>query len=144
MPNILHNLVVCAPADRVFAAISTPGGLNQWWTLTSDGEPVQGATFALGFGPGYDWRARVSRIDPARCFELELVEAMPDWLGTRVSFELDEASQGQTQLRFAHLGWAEASEHYRTSSFCWAMYLRLLRRAVEHGEVVPYEERLDA
>jgi hypothetical protein len=35
------------------------------------------------------------------------------------------------------------SAHYRTSSFCWAMYLRLLKRYVEHGEVVPYEKRLD-
>ena len=31
-----------------------------------------------------------------------------------------------------------------TSTFCWAMYLRLLKRFVEAGEVVPYAERLDA
>jgi hypothetical protein len=29
------------------------------------------------------------------------------------------------------------------SSYCWAMYLRLLRRNVEAGEVVPYAQRLD-
>jgi hypothetical protein len=26
---------------------------------------------------------------------------------------------------------------------CWAMYLLILRRYVEHGEQVAYEERLD-
>ncbi|MCH8956850.1 SRPBCC domain-containing protein, partial [candidate division KSB1 bacterium] len=37
----------------------------------------------------------------------------------------------------------EANEHYRVSCYCWAMYLRLLKRYVEHGETVPYEDRLD-
>jgi hypothetical protein len=35
-------------------------------------------------------------------------------------------------------------ERYRISSNCWAMYLRILRRSLEHGESVPYEKRLDA
>jgi uncharacterized protein YndB with AHSA1/START domain len=30
------------------------------------------------------------------------------------------------------------------SCYCWAMYLRVLRRYLEHGERVPYEGRLDA
>ena len=37
-----------------------------------------------------------------------------------------------------------ANAHYRTSAFCWAMYLRLLKKYVETGEVVPYERRLEA
>ena len=51
---------------------------------------------------------------------------------------------GVTQVRFHHVGWPEPSEHYRISCFCWAMYLRLLKRYVEKGERVPYEARLDA
>jgi len=30
------------------------------------------------------------------------------------------------------------------SCYCWAMYLRIMRRYLEHGESVPYERRLDA
>jgi hypothetical protein len=45
---------------------------------------------------------------------------------------------------FAHRGWPEANDHYRTSSFCWAMYLRLMKRHLETGEQVPYAIRLDA
>jgi hypothetical protein len=33
--------------------------------------------------------------------------------------------------------------HYRTSCHCGALYLRILRRHLEHGESVPYERRLD-
>lgn len=36
-----------------------------------------------------------------------------------------------------------ANDHFRTSSCCWAQYLRILRRFLEHGERVPYAERLD-
>ncbi len=94
-------------------------------------------------GRGYDWRARVSRCEPGRAFEFTLTVAMDDWLGARVGFVLDE-QDGVTEVRFHHTGWPAVSEHYCISSFCWAMYLRLLKRYVEFGEVVPYEARLDA
>lgn len=84
----------------------------------------------------------VSHCVPGSEFELEIVSAQEDWLGTRVGFVLDE-QDGVTQVYFQHLGWPAANEHYRVSNHCWAMYLRLLRRYLEHGEVVPYETRLD-
>jgi uncharacterized protein YndB with AHSA1/START domain len=142
--DILHDLPIAASAPRVFEAVSTPAGLDRWWSLHAEGNPRRGATYALDFGPGYDdWRASVTEVEPSRTFELELVTAMPDWVGTRVRFELEPVSAGSTQLRFAHLGWPRTTEHYRVSSYCWAMYLRLLRRNVETGEVVPYAQRLD-
>lgn len=143
MPDILHDFPVRAPALRTWAMFSTPVGLDAWWTLRSEGEAALGATYRLYFGPDYDWRARVTACEPGRLFELEFTEAMPDWRGTRVRAELSE-QDGVTTVRFAHLGWPERSEHFRVSSFCWAMYLRLLRRHVEVGEVVPYDLRLEA
>jgi uncharacterized protein YndB with AHSA1/START domain len=143
MADILHDLPIAAPAARVFEMVSTPGGLDRWWSLRSEGKPHVGAVYALDFGPGYQWSARVSRCETMRAFELTLVDAMPDWVGTRVRFTLDAPSSASTQLHFTHEGWPSATEHYRISSYCWAMYLRLLRRTVEIGEVVPYEQRLD-
>jgi hypothetical protein len=72
-----------------------------------------------------------------------MTSAVDDWLGTRVGLLL-VAEPGVTHVRFHHTGWVEANEHYRISCHCWAMYLRLLRRYVEHGEVVSYADRLDA
>ncbi len=71
-----------------------------------------------------------------------MVRADPDWLGTRVGFQL-EAVGDTTQVRFSHLGWPMANQHYRTSCNCWPMYLRILRRHLEHGESVAYERHLD-
>ena len=71
-----------------------------------------------------------------------MTAADKDWMGSRVTFMLDE-QKGRTNVRFSHTGWKEENEHYRTSSFCWAMYLRLLKRYIEAGEFVEYERRLD-
>ena len=142
MPDIFHNFPIQAPITRVFRAVSTPADLDEWWTAQCAGQPRLGAEYALGFGPGYDWRATVTRCTPDTDFELELTKADKEWQGTKVGFQL--APQGATtQVRFHHIGWPSDTEHYRISCYCWAMYLRVLRRFLEHGEKVPYAQRLD-
>jgi uncharacterized protein YndB with AHSA1/START domain len=142
MTDILHDLPIRASAAAVFDMATVPAKLDEWWTMTSGGQPDVGSTYRLFFGDAYDWRARVAACDPGKHFELELTDALPDWIGTRVSFTLEE-SGNLTLLRFAHTGWADTTEHYRVSNCCWAMYLRILRRHLEHGERVPYDRRLD-
>lgn len=46
-------------------------------------------------------------------------------------------------VRFYHTGWPTENAHWRISCYCWAMYLRVMRRYLEHGDIVPYENRLD-
>ena len=142
MADIFHHFPIKASLDKVFLTLSTPAGLDSWWTKSSSGEPGQGAEYELGFGPGYEWRAVVSRCVPNAEFVLTLTSAEKDWQGTRVGFLLEEKA-GLTQVSFHHTGWPEANEHYRISCYCWAMYLRLMKRYVEYGEVVPYEDRLE-
>jgi uncharacterized protein YndB with AHSA1/START domain len=143
MADIFHDFPIKAPLDRVFRAVSTPQGLDTWWTMRSAGSPREGAEYELWFGPDYDWRAKVTRYLPDSEFEIEMVRADGDWRGTRIGLHLE--SRGKvTWVRFHHTGWPSSNEHYRVSSTCWAMYLRILRRYLEHGESVPYENRLDA
>jgi uncharacterized protein YndB with AHSA1/START domain len=143
MADIFHQLSIKVAAQQVFQAISTPAGLDAWWTLRSAGCPAEGAVWRLWFGPEYDWRALVTRCAPDRAFELRLTTAMDDWLDTRIGFLLSE-QDGLTTVRFSHTGWAEQSAHFGVSAYCWAMYLRLLKRYLERGEVTPYEDRAEA
>ena len=138
MPDILQDLPIEAPIDRVFEAVSTPAGLDAWWTHRSSGRPQVGEEYELEFGAEYDWRAKVTRSSAPSEFELELTRADADWIGTRVTFRLRARGDG-TWLEFAHAGWKTANDHYRISCHCWAMYLRVLRRFLEHGETVAYE-----
>lgn len=144
MANIVQQFTVKAPMDRVFKAMATPEGLALWWTKTSGGTPQEGAEYSLFFGPEYDWRARVIRFKPHSAFELEITKAHPDWQGTRVGCELQAEGPDSTRVRFYHTGWPTENEHWRVSCYCWPMYLRIMRRNLEHGETVPYENRLDA
>jgi uncharacterized protein YndB with AHSA1/START domain len=142
MPDIVLDLPIRAPLAEVLRAVSTPEGLDQWWTDRSEGTPTTGSPFRLCFGPEYDWRAVVRTFDAAGAFELEITEAEADWTGTRIGFSLS-AVEGVTHVSFRHTGWSAVNEHYRVSCYCWAMYLRVLKRHLEAGEVIPYADRLD-
>jgi uncharacterized protein YndB with AHSA1/START domain len=143
MPDIVQDFPIKASADRVYQAVSTPEGLARWWTKRSSGKREEGTEYELWFGPNYDWRGKVTRTVEGREFEMQIAAGDPDWNGTRVGFCLEDKN-GKTWVRFYHKGWPSANEHYRISCHCWALYLRLLRRDLEHGEFVPYEQRLDA
>jgi uncharacterized protein YndB with AHSA1/START domain len=143
MADIIHEFTVKSPPERVFQAFATPAGLDTWWTKSSSGEMREGAAVQLYFGPQYDWQAKVTRHVPASAFELQMTRAHPDWMGSRVGCELHPEGKGATRVRFYHTGWPEENEHWRISCFCWAMYLRILRRNLEYGETVDYEKRLD-
>lgn len=142
--DILYSFPIQASREEIYAAVSSPHGLDRWWSLESSGEPAVGAPYELDFGPGYLWGAIVTRAVPNREFEIRMTSADADWTGTRVGFRLESAQSGATQVDFRHVGWPEANSHYRVSGFCWAMYLRLLKRYLEKGEEVAYEDRLEA
>jgi uncharacterized protein YndB with AHSA1/START domain len=143
MADIFHNFPINVSAERVFKGVATPTGLNSWWTKSSTGKPATGEVYRLFFGEGYDWKAVVSRCVADKEFELTITEADADWENTKVGFSLIDKN-GTTEMHFCHTGWKEDNNHYRTSCYCWAMYLRILKRYLEFGEEVLYENRLDA
>ena len=143
MPDIYHTLSIAGSKERIFEAISTAEGLNSWWTLTAGGVPQAGAVYDFGFGPEYQWQAEVVRCESGAVLEWKMIKAADDWMGTHVGFQLKTVGDA-TQVDFYHTGWAEITNHYRVCSFWWCMYLRLLRRYIERGEVVPHHERNDA
>lgn len=143
MADIFHDLHINASPAKVFKAVTSPSGLNSWWTVRSSGEAGEGNTYTLWFGPKYDWRAVVRTAVPNVEIAWEVTDADEDWQGTRLGFHLVD-QEGSTKVQFYHTGWKEANEHFRRSSYCWALYLRHLKRFVERGDVVPYDQRYEA
>ena len=140
MPDILHRFQVSAPVPRVFAMFSDPAGLDEWWTMTSAGVADAGEIYRFGFGADGEWQGLLTACDPGRWIEWEILEADADWTGTRVGARFTPRDD-RTIVDFYNSGWRHANDHFRTSSCCWANYLRVLRRFVEHGERVPYADR---
>lgn len=142
MADLFHIFPINASIDKVFEAISTPGGLDKWWTKTSSGNTAIGETFHFHFEPDYNWTAVVSKYLLHQEFELTMQNSDEDWEGSKVGFRLTEKNS-MTEVQFYHTGWKTDNEHYRISNFCWAMYLRILKRNLEFGEFVPYADRLN-
>ena len=140
MPDILHNLTIQSSTENVYDVIATPKGLDAWWTKSSSGHPEFGAEYQLYFSNDYDWRAIVLENDENTSFALEVTVADKDWTGTKIKFFLTDTGDS-TDLSFKHTGWKETNDHFRVSSYCWAKYLRLLKKFIEEGVVVPYDER---
>lgn len=106
-------------------------------------ESVRGERHTRGLDAGYEWGAIVSVYGEDAAFDFTMMRADADWEGTKVGFLLAEKGE-TTEVRFYHAGWPPENAHFRVSSFCWAMYLRLLRRYCESGEVTRYDDRLEA
>jgi uncharacterized protein YndB with AHSA1/START domain len=142
MPDIFHNFPIKSSPAKVFENISAAEGLDNWWTKSSVVKPEKGGEYLLDFGPMYRWKAVVRKYQANQIFELQFTEADADWIGTKVGFLL-KAKNGSTDVNFYHTGWPQANEHFKISSYCWAMYLRILKRYTEKAERVPYEKRLN-
>lgn len=140
--DIIHYLQIESSAARIFDMITTPKGLDRWWTKHSRGRPELGSIYELGFGADLTWQAQVTQMVHLQEFELTITQCHPDWMNTSVSFELNQEPL-KVQLRFYHRGWHQSNEHYHISNFCWAMYLRILKRYIEFEEFVAYEDRLE-
>ena len=142
MPDIFLNFPIKASADRVFKAISHSEGLDNWWTKSSLVNPKMDGIYSLDFGPSFNWRAVVTKFNINDNFELKMTNADADWNGSKVGFSLINQDE-YTWVNFYHVDWPEINEHYKISSYCWAMYLRILKRYLEFGELVAYEKRLE-
>ena len=67
----------------------------------------------------------------------ECVDGDKEWVGTNLSFELNEKEEFTT-LRFSHLNWKNESEFFGFCSHHWGRYLDSLKSFCESGNGQPY------
>lgn len=140
MYQILHALQISAPIEQVFEAITSPSGLNHWWTLECSGVPLENQTYRFVFSKDCIWSGRVTQYSPVQAIEWLMTDAQEDWENTRVGLSLS-AEGHKTNVDFYHSGWKSTNKHFRVSSYCWATYLRVLKLYLEKGVETPYEQR---
>ncbi|MBK9735230.1 MAG: SRPBCC domain-containing protein [Saprospiraceae bacterium] len=138
--TIYHMLVIRADTKKVFDAISQPDQLVQWWPLKCSGIPKTGEAYNFNFTDMYDWFGRVEICTPNESFFISMTKSDSDWQNTIFGFELEKTDDG-VKVTFSHSGWAECDDHFKSTSFCWAILLNGLKNYVEKGIVIPFEER---
>jgi len=131
MNGIYHDLVINCSIEELYATISTPKGLNIWWTKSSEGEAAMGNTYRFYFAPEYDWYGEVIGLSETH-ISYRMTQADEDWTGTEISFRIISENEGKQLMRFEHIKWKEINDHFRTTSFCWASYLTTMKTYLEH------------
>lgn len=78
--------------------------------------------------------------DPYKSFHIKMTESDQDWNPTSFGFELEEMGE-KVVVKFSHTNWPSCNDHFKISSYCWAILLQGLKNYVEKGVIVPFEER---
>lgn len=141
MPTIYHDFTINVPADKVFETVSTPYGLDNWWTKRCSGKQEIGSVFNLHFTDEYNWLAEISILKHNLQIEFSMIKAMEDWMPTSFGFILNEERQGITSVQFYHKDWNTVSKEFRVASYCWANLLRQMKQYLEEGISTPFNER---
>lgn len=136
MSDILHALTIKASPADVYAALSTVPGLASWWTSTTSGESAVDKTIDFRFNK-HLVQMRVEELEAGKRVAWQCTQADPDWVGTRITFDLTEA-KGGTKLIFGHRAWKETNPHFAHCSMKWATFLMSLREVVEKGAGRPF------
>jgi uncharacterized protein YndB with AHSA1/START domain len=137
MPDILHRVGIAAPTSRVRRALGSVEGLRGWWVSGATGVARKGGTIDFGF-------CRMNVVEAAaRRVRWRCVDGPPEWVGTRVTFDL-VWKDGQTIVLFKHSGWKKAVEFMHHCSTKWATFLLSLRDLVETGKghPAPYDVKI--
>lgn len=136
MYDIVHQLTIAAPPDRVYETVTTAEGLATWWTTDVSVGPGDGE-MVVGFEGGtVHMRFQTDAFDPPELVHLTCIDGPAEWPGTQLAFRIEGTPDG-TVLRFWHGGWEYEDGALPSTSFQWAMHLDSLRRALETGKGSP-------
>ena len=142
MPDILHRVGIAAPAAAVYEAVATTGGLSRWWTPRVEGDAAVGGTLRFYFAnPEPSATMEVTELTPERVVRWRCVGGPDEWVGTDLSFELEEVD-GETAVLFAHANWREPVEFMRHCSTKWAYFLLGLKAGLEGGSFTAFPDDL--
>jgi uncharacterized protein YndB with AHSA1/START domain len=127
--------------EQVFGALTTLEGLAGWWTPLVTGSPDEGGELEFRFA-GLDEKI-VMRVDqatpPSTVIWTCLVHTgHPEWNGTTIVFELDQATGSSGVLRFHHVGLKPTLRCYETCESGWEHFLASVVSYAQTGNGTPF------
>ncbi len=140
MSDILHRVGIKASLKDVYQALATRDGLAGWWTTNTQGDSKVGGVIKFRFSAdgreigGFD--TKVLELRAGERVGWEVIEGPPEWIGTKISFELKQEDRYSIVL-FKHTGWREPVEFMYHCSTKWATFLMSLKALVETGKGAP-------
>ncbi len=139
--SLEERIVIDAPAEAVWRALTDAEELMRWFPLEATVEPGAGGSMWLSWGGQNGATARIEVWEPNR--HLRTVEPRRDSAGRLVELVVDyfiEGEGGRTTLRVVHAGFgagAEWDEEYDGTSRGWRYELRGLRHYLSRHRGMP-------
>ena len=166
MPNIRHQLLIGASAEKIYNAITSQEGLSAWWTPDTKAKPELDNIARFPFGPEYFKEMKITELKPFEQIKWICIEGAKEWIGTHLSFKLEPGNkeillnahpemEGQLQqqrnsdkgtlLIFHHDDWREYTPMFAECNFTWGQFLRSLKLLCETGKGRPWpnQHRID-
>lgn len=140
MEKIEHINYIKSPIAAVYKTLTTQEGLHDVWTTELIVKPEVGFINEFDFGDNDTTKMKVLELSPNKRILWECVDSDPEWIGTKISFDLTE-KDGVTAVVLKHFDWRELTEFYQWCNYNWAMFLLSLKNHCEDGEGTPYQKR---
>ncbi len=139
MEHIRHYLLIDAPIEAVYEALTTQQGVEGWWTKEAVIKPEVGFLNEFIFGDAYHNAMRVTQLKPNEYVEWLVIRGDKEWVDTNICFVLQE-KDGRTVVDFTHKNWRKATDFYGSCNYHWAFYLRSLKLLCETGTGNPFNK----
>lgn len=158
MPDIHHALLINAPAEIVYKALTSQEGLSAWWTPQTTAEPELNSVARFTFGSGYFKEMRITNLTPDKRVEWICIAGAEEWIGTTLSFQLENANRetlltahpeltdqieqqsggNGTVLIFHHDDWKAYTPMYAECNYTWGRFLMSIKLFCETGKGLPW------
>jgi uncharacterized protein YndB with AHSA1/START domain len=138
--EMLHRVVIAAPATTVYTALTTKAGTAGYWTADCDVPEVEGEVARFGFPSApVDLRMQITTLRRDERVAWECLGDFPYWAGTTIEFDVAAGDDGGTVLAFRHGGFGDEypDEEYGLVNFTWGQILGRLRGYCQTGEPQP-------
>lgn len=133
--GLTKQVLVKAPAKRIFQALSTASGLGKWWSYYTSGPDWENGEVLLKWArAGHQARIRLSETKAPTFVEWSVIEHRPfkEWDGTAIRFSLEEVTGG-TKMVLQHIGLGPECECYEVCSNGWEYLVGQIKKLVEQG-----------
>jgi uncharacterized protein YndB with AHSA1/START domain len=158
MPNIRHNLIIGASAEKVYKAITSKEGLSAWWTPNTTTKAEVNSIARFPFGEGYHKEMKITELNPSELVKWHCIKGDAEWVGTTISFTIisgnkktllnlnpeisgqieQQSNEEGTMLIFHHDDWKDYTHMFAECSYTWGQFLRSLKLLCETGKGRPF------
>jgi uncharacterized protein YndB with AHSA1/START domain len=136
MNVIKHFLIIKAPPNKIYQALTTQEGVSNWWTPQNKIGKKVGDINVFDFGSRYHNEMKIVKLEPDNKVEWACFVGDKEWVGTNILFSL-EGQESSTVLRFSHYNWQEETDFFASCNYQWGYYMSSLKQYCEIGTGTP-------